>query len=113
LPFGAPIIGALAFVSWVLFIGYWGTHLLLPEFTIIAPWMSHPAYVHALYFWSLGLTFLGQLTGIFSYLSVIPREEWRRFFPLVLLVPLYWIFVSACAMSALFQSTNRWYKTER
>jgi len=31
----------------------------------------------------------------------------------ILSVPLYWIFVSACAMSALFQSTNRWYKTER
>ncbi|MGA9348350.1 MAG: glycosyltransferase family 2 protein [Anaerolineae bacterium] len=113
LVFGAPIVGALAFVSWVLFISYWGTRLLVPELDLVAPWMFHPAYTYALYFWSLGLTFLGPLTGIFSYLSVVPAQEQRRFVPLVLLTPLYWIFASVCAMSAFFQSATHWYKTER
>ena len=111
--FSVPIVGALAFVSWVLFIGYWGTYLLVPELDIVAPWVFHSAYIYALYFWSLGLTILGPLTGICSYLSVIPRQERRRFAPLMLLVPFYWIFVSTCAMSAFFQSANHWYKTER
>jgi cellulose synthase/poly-beta-1,6-N-acetylglucosamine synthase-like glycosyltransferase len=111
--FGVPIVGALAFISWALFIGYWGTYLLVPELDIVAPWMSHPTYTYALYFWSLGLTLLGPLTGMCSYLSVIPRQERRRFAPLMLLIPFYWIFVSTCAMSAFFQSASRWYKTER
>jgi cellulose synthase/poly-beta-1,6-N-acetylglucosamine synthase-like glycosyltransferase len=111
--FSTPIVGALAFVSWVLFIGYWGTHFLVPELDILVPWMSHPIYLHAIYFWSLSLTLLGPLTGIWSYLSVAPRQERCKLVPLVFLVPLYWVFVSTCAISAFFQSANHWYKTER
>jgi len=111
--FSTPIVGALAFVSWVLLIGYWGTHFLVPELDILAPWMSHPIYIYALYFWSLSLTVFGPLTGICSYLSVVPRNERRKLVPLAFLVPLYWIFVSTCAISAFFQSANCWYKTER
>jgi cellulose synthase/poly-beta-1,6-N-acetylglucosamine synthase-like glycosyltransferase len=111
--FSAPICGALAFISWTLFIGYWGTYFLVPEADIVAPWISHSAYACALCFWSIGLTLLGLLTGICSYLSVVPHRERRRCAPLMLLIPFYWIFVSTCAISAFFQSANRWYKTER
>jgi cellulose synthase/poly-beta-1,6-N-acetylglucosamine synthase-like glycosyltransferase len=111
--FSGPIVGALAFVAWALFIGYWGTYLLVPDLDIVAPWMFHSVYIYAIYFWSLGLTLLGPLTGMCSYLSVIPRQERRRFAPLMLLIPFYWMFVSTCAMSAFFQSASRWYKTER
>lgn len=111
--FGMPIVGALAFISWILFISYWGTFFLVPELDIVAPWMFHSAYTYALYFWSLSLTLLGPLIGMCSYMSVIPRQERQRFTPLILLIPFYWVFVSTCAMGAFFQNVNRWYKTER
>jgi len=111
--FGVPIVGALACISWVLFISYWGTYLLMPGLDMVAPWILHTVYDYVFYFWSLGLILLGSLTGIYSYLSVIPHQERRRYAPLMLLIPLYWIFVSTCALSAFFQSANHWYKTER
>ena len=111
--FGTPIVGALAFVSWILFVGIGGTRLPLPQLNITAPWMSHPIYTHVLYFWSLGLIFLGPLTWIWSYMSVVPRHEQQRIAPLMFLIPLYWIFVSTCAISAFFQNASHWYKTER
>jgi cellulose synthase/poly-beta-1,6-N-acetylglucosamine synthase-like glycosyltransferase len=113
LVFGAPLVGALAFVSWLLCLVHWCLGLLVPGLEFVASWMPHSVYVNVLYYWCLGLLVLGPLIGLLSYLSVIPPQERHQLAPLVCLIPLYWLFVNTCATSALFQNVNCWYKTER
>ena len=113
LPFVTPITCALAFLGWLLIIGFGISSLLLPTLDITAPWMQYPIYTNVFYYWALLLAFIGIPLTIISYAHTLFNAGLRRYTPLLLLAPIYWIFVGFCAAGSFFRGTTHWGKTER
>jgi len=75
--------------------------------------MLHWLYKNAIFYWSAFLAYIGNPIVIFSYMHSLANTKMERSAPLALIVPLYWIFIGAAAISSFFRSTNFWGKTER
>jgi cellulose synthase/poly-beta-1,6-N-acetylglucosamine synthase-like glycosyltransferase len=113
LPFSVPITSALAFLGWLLIcarliVGYaWhdaGPNAVMPGYDL---------YTSSLYYWSLALVSIGIPIVIASGIHALWCAGMIRYAPVALCLPLYWMFVGACAVSSLFRGTAHWGKTER
>jgi len=113
LPFISPISSSLAFLGWILLIGFWISWLSFPLLEVAVPWMQHPIYENGLYYWALALACVGIPLCIFSYAHTLFTANLEKYTPLLILAPFYWMFVGFCAVYSLFRGTKRWGKTER
>jgi len=113
IPFLAPITCAFGLITWAFFIVYWLTWAFLPHPEFTAPWMLHWLYTNAIAYWSAFLAYIGNAMVVFSYLHSLAGTDMERSAPLALIVPIYWIFIGAAAITSFFKSTKFWGKTER
>jgi cellulose synthase/poly-beta-1,6-N-acetylglucosamine synthase-like glycosyltransferase len=113
LPFISPISSTLAFLGWILIIGFWSLWLFSSPIEMTIPWMQHPIYENVLYFWALALACVGIPLCIFSYAHTLFKANLGRYSPLLVLAPFYWMFIGFCATYSLFRGTKQWGKTER
>ncbi len=113
LPFVTPITCALAFLGWLLIIGFGISWLFLPSLEITAPWMQYTIYENAIVYWSLLLACIGIPLSLISYTHTLFNAGMRKYTPLLILAPFYWIFVGFCALCSFFRGTKHWGKTER
>lgn len=111
--FSAPITCSFSLITWAFFTTYWLSWAFLPQLYFIAPWMLHWLYKNAIFYWSAFLAYIGNPIVIFSYMHSLANTKMERSAPLALIVPLYWIFIGAAAISSFFRSTKFWGKTER
>ena len=113
LPFLSPINSALAFIGWLLLIGFVISWFFFPHFEATGPWMRHPIYGDVFRYWALFLAFIGIPLCIISYAQTLYSAQMRRYIPLLILSPFYWMFVGFCAACSFFRGTGHWGKTER
>lgn len=114
LPFIAPITCCLAFAGWLsIGIHYFIIRVFWPTVCVAPLWMQHPLYLDYIRFWSVFLVFIGFPLAIASQMRVLAFAGEKRYIPLTLLFPFYWMFIGFCALSSFFRNGHNWGRTER
>jgi len=113
LPFSSPITCALAFIGWLIIISHYFSLILFPSLEINISWMQSPLYTKGIYYWSVALAYVGIPLIFLSYTSILLESSMKKYIPLIILIPFYWMFVGFCSTTSIFRGTKRWGKTER
>jgi cellulose synthase/poly-beta-1,6-N-acetylglucosamine synthase-like glycosyltransferase len=103
--FATPIASSLGTLGWL---------------AILYGWLATAMGAHrpemlgnVLHYWSLFLIWIGIPLTISTTVALTMRLRFRRYAPVALGLPFYWIFVGCCATASLFRGTRDWGKTDR
>lgn len=111
--FVSPINSALALLGWIIIIVrgiFWYVSPLSGQNAILVQsFFDH----NVIFYWSFLLFCLGIPLCVLSYIRTLYVLKMAKYIPLIVLAPIYWIFVGICAIFSFFRGTVKWGKTER
>ena len=113
IPYISPVLCTATLFGFFFMFLYFCTWYFNPDIAFTAPWMKSALYDRVFFYWSLFLGYVGLPVTLLSYLHSIADRSLENKAVYVYMIPLYWMFVGAAAVSSFFKDTKNWDKTMR